>query len=169
MNEAGATMNQAQQTFSQDEITAIVRRALLMQNERDEFTLQDLEEVAKQAGITSWYLREAIVHEREARDREEAKRRLTRRKFATWGAFAAMQLCLLGGWLFQISAGKAGMGLLMGWVMGAALGVPLIFFVLAGVEHQVFQKLQEKRFRRTEAMLATVTEAPSTGQPLERA
>ena len=146
-------MNRKQrEAFTQDEVTAIIRRALMEQGNEETFSMEELEDIARQSGVAPWRLREAIVLEREARDREEMKRRMAPFYARFWGGYAFVQTGTLMLIIFLMASGQSGPGALVGWMVGSALGVLLVRYLSLSMEQSILRKLQERRVAREEAM-----------------
>ena len=68
------------EVYNQEQVTAIIRRALLMHDPQDCIGQDDLEEIARQSGISRGRLQRAIAAEQAEGQLEAAKQELQTRK-----------------------------------------------------------------------------------------
>ena len=145
-------MTHPKATYTQEEVNAILRKALEAQSRRpQDFSGEDLSAIAKEAGIDESALREATAaieaDRRGALEREEegralaAERSFQLRRFG----FSAFKLSVLNGLLYLIDAQVTG-GTWYQWPMlGSAL------FLGLRARHAFFPQARLARRRRREA------------------
>jgi hypothetical protein len=159
---------QQQEVFTQDEVTAIIRRALAAQGNEGATTYAELEDIALQSGVSATDLREAIVLEQEARDREEARKQMRPAQHRFWIALGVVHTLAFMLIIALMAQNKADSIALIGWMTGSGFGLLLVRALNASMERSAFRKLQERRARR-EAGMRRLKDNPGGQTPQEGA
>ncbi|CAB1084019.1 hypothetical protein D1AOALGA4SA_11551 [Olavius algarvensis Delta 1 endosymbiont] len=118
--------------YSKDEVDRIIRRALKMKKE-DSVTHQELIDTAKEFGIDSETLEDAIKEDREGYQKLKARRKRLRRRKARFHRHLWSYIIVIGGlllinattpgpWWFQWPA--------LGWGIGLAFNFKAAYFPL---------------------------------------
>ena len=144
-------MREENRRFTSDEVSAIVRRALESRGGQDDVSYQDLEEIARQSGISRDTLQRAIDEEEEVGEFERAKDhwiRLRRQKFfghlRTYvivnSILALMNLLTSPGYPWVLWC-------VLGWGIGLAFDASDAFYPKAGAVERGAKRLLRKRHR----------------------
>ena len=153
-------MDDANRHFTNDEVSAIVRRALRNQLGSDHISYADLLDIAQQSGISESALRQAIEEEDTLGELERAKETwLLRRKSAFFRHLRTY--CIVNGFLFLLNVITNPGGYLwvvwpiLGWGIGLAFNAADAFFpnhdrVERGARHLLRrqQRRQERAHHR---------------------
>ncbi|MGQ4808523.1 hypothetical protein NKDENANG_01906 [Candidatus Entotheonellaceae bacterium PAL068K] len=126
-------MDDLNRRFTSDEVSAIVRRALGRQNGSHAISYADLEDIARQSGISASHLHQAIAEEERFREREQAKAKWHGRRKATF-FYHLRAYCIINGFLFLVNVITDPGGYLwvvwpvLGWGIGLAFHLSATFF-----------------------------------------
>jgi predicted DNA-binding ribbon-helix-helix protein len=126
-------MDDVNRRFTSAEVSAIVRRALVRQVDSEGISYEELEDIARQSGISVADLHQAIAEEAAVGKRESAKAMwLTQRKSSFFRHLRVY--CIVNGCLFFINVMTAPDGYrwvvwpILGWGIGLALHASSTFF-----------------------------------------
>ena len=126
-------MDDLNRRFTNDEVSAIVRRALRQQAKSDHVSYGELVDIALQSGISEISLRQAIEAEEALGELERAKESwLARRRSAFFQHLRTY--CIVNGFLFLLNVATNPGGYLwvvwpiLGWGIGLAFNAAEAFF-----------------------------------------
>ena len=148
-------MDVSDRYFTNDEVSAIVRRALRYQVASGHHTIsyEDLAEIAQQSGISESALRQAIEEEETIGEFERAKEQwLAQRKAAFFHHLRSY--CIVNGFLFLINVMTNPGGYLwvvwpiLGWGIGLAFNAAEAFFPSDQRVERGARRLLRRRQRR---------------------
>lgn len=145
-------MREENRRFTSDEVSAIVRRALEGRGGQDEVSYQDLEDIARQSGISRDALQHAIDEEEEFGEIERAKEEwIRRRKQKFFGHLRTY--VILNSILALMNLFTSGypwvLWCVLGWGIGLAFDASDAFYPKAGaVERGAKRLLRKKNLRR---------------------
>ena len=141
-------MEYANRRFTSEEVSAVVRRALIAhQDGSDAISYEDLEDIARQSGIAESQLRQAIAEEDRLRALEDAKDQWrTRRKSSFFRHLRTY--CIVNGCLLLIPGSHLWVVWpVVGWGIGLAFDARGAFFADEGQVEREAQRILEKTSR----------------------
>jgi len=141
--------SQQKRGFTQDEVTAIIRRALLMRGPDEAVDQEDLEDIARQSGISPERLRQAIEEEEAERALDDMKAKVRAHNRKEFGEHFRIYLIVNAALLlvnFFTSSYFWVIWVLLGWGIAVAIHASEVLFTNeADIEKKARKLLHKER------------------------
>jgi hypothetical protein len=141
--------------YSEDEVSAIVRRALQGRSSHGDITHDDLLNIAQQSGITRDQLERAIEEQETLAEYDEAKSEWTRRRREEFfGHLRSYLIVIFMLMLINLFTGRGYPWFLwpaLGWGIGIAFHASDTFFVSKEKLERGAQRLLQKKMRKAKS------------------
>ena len=149
-------MEESSRRYSDEEVTAIFRRALAGGEHRDTINHSELVDIARSSGVSPEQLQAAIDEEAREGDLDAAKEKWKQRQRREFYSHLT-SYCIINGFLFMVNLITGPRYLwvvwpMMGWGIGLAFHYVNTFFVAEEKIERGARRLLRKRQRRLERL-----------------